>query len=113
MHKPSEDHLYSGACAHGQLQGQRKEATATKIGMGKLLLLIGTIITTGIIILRFDLISCLTLFTESEFLGVRYAKHADKWQICRDHSAGHTSRQARNRVRRLTPNPQRIGMGEV
>ena len=80
MDKPSEDHLSSGACAHGQLQGQTKEATAAKIGMGKLLLLIVTIITAGIIILPFDLISCLTLFTESDFLGVRYAKYAEKRQ---------------------------------
>ena len=80
MDKPSEDYLSSGACAHGQLQGQTKETTAAKIGMGKLLLLIGTIITAGIIILPFDLISCLTLFTESNFLGVRYAKHAEKRQ---------------------------------
>ena len=98
MDKPSKNHLSSGACVHGQLQGQTKEATAAKIGMGKLLLLIGTIITAGIIILPFDLISCLTLFTESDFLGVRYAKHSEKWQICRDPSAGSAIR---------------IGMGEV
>ena len=41
MDKSSEDQLSSD----GELQGQPVEATAAKISMGKLFLLIGTIVT--------------------------------------------------------------------